>query len=88
MPVGVELDKVDKFTVGEKLAKKSLVLMSMLDATKGVQLLIEAMQDIIKEVPRAELLIIGTGPYEQNLKEQAKKLGLEDNVKFLGPYGP
>lgn len=84
VPVGVELDKVDKFTVEEKLAKKTLVLMSMLDETKGVQLLIEAMQDVIKEEPKAELLIIGTGPYEPNLKEQAKKLGLDKSVKFLG----
>jgi glycosyltransferase involved in cell wall biosynthesis len=84
VPVGVELDKVDKFTVEEKVAKKTMILMSMLDATKGVQLLIDSMEDIIKEVPEAELLIIGTGPYEQNLREQAKSLKLEKNVKFLG----
>ncbi len=84
VPVGVELDKVDRFTVEEKVAKKTMILMSMLDATKGVQLLIDSMEDIIKEVPEAELLIIGTGPYEQNLKDQAKNLKLEKNVKFLG----
>ncbi len=84
VPVGIELDKVDKFTVEEKLKKKTMILMSMLDETKGVQLLIEAMQDITKEVNEAELLIIGTGPYEQNLRDQVKKLKLEDNVKFMG----
>jgi len=84
VPVGVELDKVDKFTVEEKTEKKTMILMSMLDETKGVQLLIDSMQDIIKEVPDAELLIIGTGPYEPDLKEQAKNLKLEKSVKFLG----
>lgn len=84
VPVGVELDKVDKFNIEEKLAKKTLVLMSMLDETKGVQLLVDSMQDIIKEVPKAELLIIGTGPYEQNLKDQVKRLSLEKSVRFLG----
>jgi glycosyltransferase involved in cell wall biosynthesis len=84
VPVGVELDKVDRFTVEEKLAKKTLVLMSMLDETKGVQLLIDSMKDVIKAVPEAELLIIGTGPYEPELKERAKKLNLEKSVKFLG----
>ena len=84
VPVGVELDKVDAFTVEEKIAKKTMILMSMLDETKGVQLLIDSMQDIIKEVPSAELLIIGTGPYETKLKEQAINLKLEKNVKFLG----
>ncbi len=84
VPVGIELDAVDKFTVEEKLAKKTMVLMSMLDETKGVQLLIEAMPEILKTVPAAQLLIIGTGPYEQNLKVQTKTLGLEASVKFLG----
>jgi len=84
VPVGIELDKVGRFTAEEKLKKKTMVLMSMLDETKGVQLLIDAMQDIIKQVPDSELLIIGTGPYEPTLREQAKNLKLESNVKFLG----
>lgn len=84
VPVGVELDRVDKFTFAEKTAKKTMVLMSMLDETKGVQLLIDSMKDISARVPAAQLLIIGTGPYEQNLKDQAKKLGLGESVKFLG----
>jgi glycosyltransferase involved in cell wall biosynthesis len=84
VPVGVELDKVDKFTIDEKVSKKTMVLMSMLDATKGVQLMIDSMRDIIKEVPRASLLIIGTGPYEPELKKQTKGLDLEEHVKFLG----
>lgn len=84
VPVGVELDKVDSFTVEEKTAKKTMILMSMLDETKGVQLLIDSMRDIIKEVPAAQLLIIGTGPYEPKLKEQAAELKLGESVKFLG----
>jgi glycosyltransferase involved in cell wall biosynthesis len=84
VPVGVELDRVDKFTVAEKTAKKTMVLMSMLDETKGVQLLIDSMKDISARAPGAQLLIIGTGPYEQNLKDQAKSLGLGESVKFLG----
>jgi glycosyltransferase involved in cell wall biosynthesis len=84
VPVGVELDAVEKFTVEEKLQKKTLVLMSMLDETKGVQLLIDSMRDILKEVPEAQLLIIGTGPYEPALKEQSNRLNLEGSVKFLG----
>ncbi|HRU39458.1 MAG TPA: glycosyltransferase family 4 protein, partial [Candidatus Goldiibacteriota bacterium] len=84
VPVGIELDKVDRFSVEEKLAKKTMVLMSMLDETKGVQLLIDSMQDIVKKEPEAKLLIIGTGPYENALKDQTKRLGLEDCIKFLG----
>jgi glycosyltransferase involved in cell wall biosynthesis len=84
VPVGVELGKVDKFTETEKVSKKTMVLMSMLDETKGVQLLIDCMKDISARVAGAQLLIIGAGPYEQNLKDQAKRLGLGESVKFLG----
>ncbi len=84
VPVGIELDKVDKFSESEKLKEKTMVLMSYLDETKGVQLMIDAMGSILKEVPDAQLLIIGTGPYENALKEQAKRLKLENSVKFLG----
>lgn len=85
VPVGIELDKVDKYHKEEKLVKKSMVVMSMLDKTKGVQLLIEAMPDILKKVPEAELIIIGTGPYETELRAQASALGLMDkSIKFTG----
>jgi len=84
VPVGIELDKVPVFSEIEKMKKKTMVLMSYLDETKGVQLMIDTMPLILKEVPDAELLIIGTGPYENALKEQAKSLKLENSVKFLG----
>jgi glycosyltransferase involved in cell wall biosynthesis len=58
--------------------------MSLLDETKGVDMMIEAMKDIIQEVPAAKLLIIGTGPYESKLKELTKNLGLTSCVEFLG----
>jgi len=84
VPVGIELDKIDKFTLDEKISKKSLVIMSMLDETKGVDIMIEAMKDIVKQVPAAKLLIIGTGPYESKLRELTEKLGLNNCVNFLG----
>ncbi len=84
VPVGVELDKIDKFTLDEKVYKKTMVLMSHLDETKGVDMMIEAMKDIIKAVPSAKLLIIGTGPYEAQLKELTDKLGLNNCIQFMG----
>ncbi|HPD19436.1 MAG TPA: glycosyltransferase, partial [Candidatus Goldiibacteriota bacterium] len=83
-PVGVELEKIDKFDIDEKISKKTLVVMSMLEETKGVDLMIEAMKEIVKTVPAAKLLIIGTGPYENKLRELTDKLGLNDCVNFLG----
>ena len=81
VPVGMELDKIDRYTREEKLSKKTMILMGMLDKTKGVQLMIEAMGDIVNEVPGAKLLIIGTGPYEGELKKLAQ--GME-SIEFTG----
>ncbi len=84
VPVGIELEKVDKFSKTEKLKKKTMVLMSYLDETKGVQLIIDAMPLILKQEPDAKLLVIGTGPYESALKEKTKAMNLENSVKFMG----
>lgn len=84
VPVGVELDKVPQFDKKEKAKKKTMVLMSYLDETKGVQVVLDAMAGVLKEVPAAKLIIIGTGPYEQKLKEQAAALKLGAAVEFKG----
>lgn len=47
---------------------------------KRVNLIIEAMQ----YVENAQLYIVGKGPEEENLKKQAKALGLADRVFFMG----
>jgi glycosyltransferase involved in cell wall biosynthesis len=42
------------------------------------------MPGILKEVPEARLMIIGTGPLEEELKRDIKKLGLDGCVEFTG----
>ena len=51
---------------------------------KGVQVLLEAAPEVIKSVPDVHFFIAGKGPMEAQLKEQAKNLGLESHVSFLG----
>jgi glycosyltransferase involved in cell wall biosynthesis len=50
-----------------------------LSQEKGIQYLLNAMA----QLPHLNLRIIGTGPYEPDLKQQATELALE-NVNFLG----
>ncbi len=57
-----------------------LVSLSRLHTKKGLDILLEAM---IK-VPDAYLWIAGSGPLEQELKEQCTALKLDARVKFLG----
>lgn len=51
---------------------------------KRVDLLIEATKALLEKYPNVELLVIGTGPEENALKQQSKDLGLENHVRFVG----
>jgi len=51
---------------------------------KRVHLILEAMVKLKSKFTDIELVIIGKGKEEAILKKQAKQLGLESNVKFVG----
>jgi glycosyltransferase involved in cell wall biosynthesis len=83
VPIGVELREVRRVP-GDSIRKNVLVYAGHLTKSKGVQLAIEAMEEIIKKFPGIRLEIIGTGPFEGVLKEMVKRKKLEEWVKFLG----
>ncbi len=51
---------------------------------KRVDMLINVFKQLLSQFPTAELVIVGTGPEEQSLKNQAITLGIEQNVVFTG----
>jgi glycogen(starch) synthase len=51
---------------------------------KGVQILLDAAPTIIERFPEAKVLIAGTGPYAEHLKNKTREMGLESKVHFLG----
>ena len=51
---------------------------------KRVDMLIDVFKRLLIEFPSAELVIVGTGSEEQNLKQQAIDLGIEKQVVFTG----
>ncbi|MEX0323548.1 MAG: glycosyltransferase family 4 protein [Puniceicoccaceae bacterium] len=51
---------------------------------KGVDLLVEAMPEILKAFPNATLRIAGSGALEDQLFNRAKELNLESAITFLG----
>lgn len=69
--------------------KDSQVIVSVgrLVHRKGQDRLIEAMVNVVKEVPSAHLLIIGEGPYRSQLISIIEKLKLQRNVTILGRLG-
>ncbi|HQU80542.1 MAG TPA: glycosyltransferase, exosortase A system-associated [Azonexus sp.] len=53
-------------------------------AYEGLDLLLDALPAILHRHPNARLLLVGGGPQEQNLKQQATRLGIADKVIFTG----
>ncbi len=51
---------------------------------KGVDVLIEAMKDVMRLHPEAKLLIVGDGPDRPSLTRQAAKSGIGEAVQFAG----
>jgi len=64
--------------------EKYILFVGVLYKIKGVSYLVRAFSKIEKQFPDFKLKIVGDGPEKDNLKEQAKKLGIENKIEFLG----
>ena len=53
-------------------------------AYEGLDLLLNALPAIIEHKPDIRVLLVGGGPQEENLRQQAEKLGLKEMVAFTG----
>lgn len=53
-------------------------------AYEGLDLLLDAFPRILARLPDVRLLLVGGGPQESALKEQARRLGIADKVVFTG----
>ncbi|MBE9569441.1 MAG: glycosyltransferase, partial [Proteobacteria bacterium] len=62
----------------------TLLSVSNLVQTKGIDLNLYALQKIHKNYPALRYVVIGSGPEEAGLRKLAKELGLERQVEFLG----
>ncbi len=60
--------------------KKMILFVGRLNWVKGVVNLVQAMPSVLKEYPRAKLVILGTGDEENNIRHLIKRLGLEEDV--------
>ncbi len=82
---------VDKFQIKKNAAKTGAVpmvgIIARLSEEKGHIYLIEAMKDVLDNIPEARLLIIGEGRMKEKLVSSAKRLKIEKNVFFISEIG-
>lgn len=64
--------------------KKQLVFLGRLVSDKGADLLLEAIAQLKDQNLHPQLTIIGTGPEEDKLRQQAKSSGVDDQIEFAG----
>jgi glycogen synthase len=60
----------------------TLATVGRLERYKGHHLVLDAFAELLRERPEARLLVVGSGPYEQELRERAAELRLGDSVEF------
>ncbi len=77
----VEKLKNDKHNPGELL---NLLFVGRLVPEKGPAILLEVLSTLVTEKRIWQLNIVGQGPIENELKNQATKLGISTRVHFLG----
>lgn len=78
--------KANKLRKRLKLTKDNLVIMAIgrLVYKKGFSYLISAMPAVVKRNPKSILIVGGDGDLKEKLITQAKKLGVEKKIYFVG----
>jgi glycosyltransferase involved in cell wall biosynthesis len=88
IPMGVDPQKfiieAGSCSVKKNATDRVILNVGRLIDWKGTQYLIDAMPEVLLHIPDARLIIIGTGPEEESLRQRARELQLDDHITFLG----
>jgi glycosyltransferase involved in cell wall biosynthesis len=68
--------------IGTVAVPGRIISSGRLERYKGHHRVIEALPHVMREVPEAHLLILGSGPYESDLYKLARHLGVSDRVSI------
>jgi glycosyltransferase involved in cell wall biosynthesis len=67
---------------GKPEGPPAIASIGRLERYKGHHRVIDAFSFVLKREPEARLVIVGTGPYEEELRKQAQALGIAEKVEF------
>ena len=92
IPNGINIDDFDILYPKEECRKKLglpfdeniILFVGTLSLYKGPDVLLKAMPKVIKNIPNAKLVFVGSGPMRKGLEIRLRKLGVERHVKFAG----
>lgn len=81
IPNGTDLSFSDGELAGTEPATPTLASIGRLERYKGHHRVLEAFPLVLERNPEARLLIVGKGPYEDELRRQAAELGVAERVE-------
>jgi glycosyltransferase involved in cell wall biosynthesis len=67
---------------GQPQGPPTIATIGRLERYKGHHRVIGALPEVLNREPEARLLVVGTGPYEPELRQLADELGVADRVEF------
>ena len=85
IPNGIDFEEIQNSSRAEAdLTHPAILFVGRLEKIKGVGILIKSISFVASSIPDVHLFIAGKGEEESELKYLVKKIGIEDNVTFLG----
>ncbi|WP_148888434.1 glycosyltransferase family 4 protein [Streptococcus cristatus] len=100
IPTGIDLAKFDRPELSREAIKKlrfklgiaedevMLLSLSRISYEKNIQAIVEALPMVLEENAKVKLVIVGDGPYAEDLKALVAQLHIEDSVIFTGMIAP
>lgn len=70
--------------LGQREASPLVICVAKMRYQKGIDILLRAWWQVMKQVPRAKLVIVGDGPLLSSLQCLASSLGIATSVEFTG----
>lgn len=84
IPNGVDTTRFAPTTTFRAERAQTVVCVARLAYQKGIDVLLQAWYIVQQEVPQARLIIVGTGPSQEQLTHLTQALQLEKSVEFVG----
>ena len=100
IPTGIDLAKFDRPELSREDIKKlrfklgiaedevMLLSLSRISYEKNIQAIVEVLPMVLEENAKVKLVIVGDGPYAEDLKALVAQLHIEDSVIFTGMIAP
>jgi 1,2-diacylglycerol 3-alpha-glucosyltransferase len=96
IPTGIEIEKFKRPDLTEEMkqdlrtalgiTEKELMVLSLsrISYEKNIQAIIQGLPEVLDVLPNVRMVIVGKGPYKEELEELVTEKGLMEYVQFVG----